>query len=147
MHLFLLPILTSGLMLGADAARENPAQKDLEKFQGDWVIVSYTVDGKAATPEELATIKLTVKGPRSTFQRDGNTYHGTYTLDTNRQPNAIDILHADGPNKGKVILGIYEFGDDQLTACLACPGAKERPREMASKAGSGHVLEVWKRVR
>jgi hypothetical protein len=56
MNLHLLPLLASGLLLGADARTENQAQKDLDKFQGDWVLVSYTVDGKAATPDELKTM-------------------------------------------------------------------------------------------
>jgi uncharacterized protein (TIGR03067 family) len=147
MNLPLHPILAAGLPLGADASKQNQARKDLDKFQGDWVPVSYTVDGKAATPDEFKTIKLTVRGAMSTFQRDGKVCHGRYTLDPSGRPHEIDILHEDGPHKGEVALGLYEVGDGKLTICLADPGVKERPGELASEAGGGHTLEVWRRAR
>ena len=71
MSLHHFSFLAVSLLLGADASRQELAQKELERFQGDWVSVSYTVDGKPATPEQLKTIKLTVKGATSTFQRRG----------------------------------------------------------------------------
>ncbi len=147
MGLNYLSVVTIGLLLGADAPRQEQVQKELEKFQGDWVIVSYTVDGKPATPEQLKTLKLTVKGAVSTFQRDGQTSHGLYKLDPTHKPKEIDIQINDGPNKGKMDVGIYQFDGQKLLICLAAPGSKDRPREFVSKTGSGHTLEVWQRAR
>jgi uncharacterized protein (TIGR03067 family) len=147
MRLRLLSVLAVGLLLGADAPREDSAKKELEKFQGDWVAVSYTVDGKEVGDDELKTIRLTVKGADSTFKRGDKTGHGTYKLGPSKDPKEIDISHDDGPDKGKTALGVYEVEGEKLKICLAAPGVKERPKELASKPGSGHTLEVWKRAK
>ena len=43
------------------------------------------------------------------------------------------------------MLGIYEFDGKTQKVCFA-PVGKERPAEFSSKAGTQHVLTVWKRV-
>ncbi len=143
MSLHHFSFLAVSLLLGADASRQELAQKELERFQGDWVSVSYTVDGKPATPEQLKTIKLTVKGATSTFQREGQMGRGIYNLEPTRTPKEIDVHIYEGPEKGKVHRGIYEFDGQKLLVCLTTPGSKDRPRELVSKPGSGHTLEVW----
>ena len=52
----------------------------------------------------------------------------------------------DGPNKGKTLVGIYEVKGDELKVCHGDPGA-DRPKEIASKEGSGLSLITLKRVK
>jgi uncharacterized protein (TIGR03067 family) len=58
----------------------------------------------------------------------------------------VDLTETEGDAKGKTFRGIYEFGGDTRKVCLA-PEGKDRPKEFSSKAGSGHILAVLKRVK
>ena len=61
----------------------------------------------------------------------------------------MDIFGADGPNKGKTILAIYELNGDTLRVCYDLTG-KVRPTEFKTKKGEllflaiyRHLFEVW----
>lgn len=138
--MLLIPCLV--FLLAADAAED--AKKDLEKCQGTWVPVLYEVDGKPAADEEKAKIELVIKGDQSTLSKGKEPRHGSYKLSPGKKPKELDILLTDGPDKGKTLPAIYEIEGDILKICLARTG-KDRPKELVSKPGSGHVLEVWKR--
>ena len=58
----------------------------------------------------------------------------------------IDIVALEGAIRGKAARGIYDLRDDSLTLCYVMPPAQERPKEFASKPGSGSQLTVWKRA-
>jgi hypothetical protein len=45
----------------------------------------------------------------------------------------------------KTQLGIYKFDGDMFIDCVAL-GGKDRPKDFASKPGSGYVLIKYKRV-
>ncbi|MBA3385268.1 MAG: hypothetical protein H0T95_01360 [Chthoniobacterales bacterium] len=56
-------------------------------------------------------------------------------------------MQATGQDKGKTMFGIYEIVDDnQKRACWA-PVGKTRPTAFTSEKGSGHILQVWERVK
>jgi uncharacterized protein (TIGR03067 family) len=55
------------------------------------------------------------------------------------------MLTTEGEKKDHVSMGIYEFQEDTQRVCYAPPTA-DRPTEFGSKAGSGHILAVLKRV-
>jgi hypothetical protein len=52
----------------------------------------------------------------------------------------------EGPSKGAVMLGIYEFEGDTLKVCFD-PTGKKRPTEFKSEPGSGNFVNVHKRVK
>jgi hypothetical protein len=52
----------------------------------------------------------------------------------------------EGPDKGKVMLGIYEIDGDKMKACFD-PTGKQRPTEFKSEAGSQNFVNVHKRVK
>jgi uncharacterized protein (TIGR03067 family) len=154
----LLVLVAGGVPVGVAAEEQDkilkasgPAEdaaRDLEKLQGSWTIVSYTVDGKPTPDEGLRGIRLEVKGNRSRFTLAGKTSQGTYHLDASKKPRELDITLVDeGPDKGKRKLGIYEIDGDRLRICLGPLGSDQRPKEFASRPGSGTVLEVWTRAR
>jgi uncharacterized protein (TIGR03067 family) len=59
----------------------------------------------------------------------------------------MDWTRSNGPDAGKTMLAIYEFiNDDEYRICFA-PAGKERPKEFSTKAGSGHFLHTWKRLK
>lgn len=140
----LFAVVGIGLFTWAIAAGDD-AKTDLDQFQGTWVSVEYVVDGKPWGEKERRTLKLTVKGNRSTFTVGDTSRHGDYQLNPGKSPKELDILLTDGPDRGKVKPAIYEFEGDRLRICLSATGAKERPKEFASKPRQGVTLEVWKR--
>lgn len=133
-----------GLILGLASAADD-ARKGLEPFQGSWVLIAYTVDGKPASAEEMKAIALRVQGRESTFTKGEVVRHGIYKLDLSQDPKALDIELTDGPEKGRNYRSIYEFtAAGHLRICHALPG-KERPKTFASQVGTGNVLEVWRK--
>lgn len=137
--------LTASCLLAADSSDEA-ARRDIEKWQGVWQAVSMENDGKPMPADQLKKIKLTVKGTDYHFQNGSFHEHGSYKFHAAKNPKELDIVVGDGADKGKVYLVIYQVDDEQLTICLES-GNKNRPRECTGKAGSGCVLEVWRRVK
>ena len=128
----------------ADDAKD--AKSELERLQGSWQLVSGVRDGKKFTDEEVKNSKLIVKGNRFSVSKTGvgTSEEGTFTIDPSKKPMQTDSTSGSGPDKGKIWKGIYELDGDIHKVCFAPPG-KARPKTFTSKAGSGHILQVWKR--
>lgn len=139
--------MLSAILLLSVAVAADDAAGELAKFQGDWIIVSFIVDGKPAAADVVKTIKLNVKGDVSTFTIGAVTAMGSYKLDPTKQPKWLDILVTSGAEKGMTKLSIYEFAGQELKICHSGANVKDRPKEFASKPGSGHILEVWKKAK
>jgi uncharacterized protein (TIGR03067 family) len=139
----LIVIAAVALCLGADAPKDE-AKKDQEKLQGDWVLASGERDGEKLPEDLVKSLKRSVTGDKATVSRDGEALaKGTFTLDPSKKPRAIDVK-LEGSDQA--VQGIYEIDGDTFRMCYAAPGG-ERPKEFATKAGSGHTLAVWKRVK
>jgi uncharacterized protein (TIGR03067 family) len=141
MRLFV--ILAVGLLLGADD-KQTDAKKEQEKLQGEWTMQSGERDGEQFPEELVKALKRTVTGDKYVITRDGETLaKGTFMLDPWQKPKTID-----GKMEGadKTVQGIYELDGDTLKICNGQPG-EARPKEFATKAGSGLTLVVWKKVK
>ena len=137
-----LGLLTVTVLIAADAT-DDAAKKDLEKFQGNWQLISMVRDGKKTPQEDAKKITLTIQGDKFVLRKDAVIIsEGTMTLDPTKKPKEVDESITTGPNKGKVFSAIYEIDDDQHKICFAAAG-KERPTAFSS--GSGQLLQVWKR--
>jgi uncharacterized protein (TIGR03067 family) len=136
--------LTVGLLITCDS-KDDLVQKDLSKFQGVWTLIALEQDGKKRPQEQAEKIKLTIQGNKFILRKDSVVVsQGTFTLDPNRKPKEIDETITAGPNKGKVFVAIYEIDDKHHRICFAAAG-KERPTAFSSPAGSGRLLQVWRR--
>jgi uncharacterized protein (TIGR03067 family) len=137
----MLPVLivSSGFVTGAD----DDAKKEYERFTGTWKFASVEVEGKKLPPEAVKGT-LVIKGDKWSMKEGEAAHAGTYKVDLSKKPKQIDITFTEGPDKGKMMKGIYTLEGDTYTICLAMEG-KDRPTEFASKPGSGHVLEILKR--
>jgi uncharacterized protein (TIGR03067 family) len=135
-------VLAAGLLA---APKDDPAEKELKKLDGNWVLVSGEDDGKKVSEKAIQTARLTVKGDQHTVTVGDTTYKGTHKLNPTKRPKTIDITDTEGPFKGKTVLGIYDLGREEFRLCYALPG-KERPKEFSAKAGTGHRFHVWKRA-
>jgi uncharacterized protein (TIGR03067 family) len=133
------------LLIAAGQPQEADTKKEFEKFQGRWTTVSCVDDGKTSTAEETKNHVITIKGDLVTvLAKDKEVATVRLKLDPSRDPKEYELTSESGPNKGKARKGIYKFEGDTLTTCLAGVG-KERPKEFASKPGSGATLFVQKR--
>jgi uncharacterized protein (TIGR03067 family) len=114
-----------------------------DKLEGKWVIVSAERDGKA--DESMKDTIREHKGNKYTMtSKNGKSFEGTMKLDT--KAKTIDFTPSGGTYKDKTLLGIFELEGDTLKIAFAEPG-KDRPKEFASKPGSGVVLAVHKRAK
>lgn len=144
MRRHLLMVLAAGLLLAADAPKDDGAKKELKAFTGTWQAVSVERDGKEAPKEEVAKMKLIVKGNRYTFHSGGQTISGTHRLDPAKDPKQIDAMRSKGPDAGETLKGIYTLEGDTFKVCFAAAG-KDRPTEFSTTSGGGHRLLVMKR--
>jgi uncharacterized protein (TIGR03067 family) len=132
------------LAVGLTAAKAFDAKDELEKFQGSWARAAATTNGKEATEAELKGVVLTLKGDEYTLKIGDQVRKGTFKVDPSKTPKQLDIIAAEGPNKGKTLPAIYELDGDTLRYCVAQPD-KPRPTEFSAKADSGLSLYVYKR--
>ncbi len=134
MRIAMLVVLTLGLAQGQD---------DLVKLQGTWKRVDAEIDGKKLPAAELQTTTLTIEKNKYTLNMGGQLRTGTLKLDPSKTPKQIDLSSDAGPNKGKVLPGIYELDGDIFKYALSNPG-KERPTDFTAKPG--HSVFVNKRA-
>jgi uncharacterized protein (TIGR03067 family) len=140
-----LALFAVGVLIAADDAKEDANKKDLEKMQGDWACVSWTVDGKKQPDDDAQSIFRNVKGNQYTLSLFNKALDkGTFKIDATKKPKTMDGYPSYLEDKSKPVLGIYEFDGDTLKTCFAMPG-KERPTDFKAKEGSGHSLSVWER--
>jgi len=118
--------------------------KDLERLQGSWEIVSLEVEGASMGENAFRGSRIVVSGNRFTSVSMGATYQGTMKIDPTKKPIALDLLFEEGPEKGNRSLAIYALDGDTWRICLTLSG-KTRPTAFATKAGSRLALETLKR--
>jgi uncharacterized protein (TIGR03067 family) len=146
----LLLLCPMGHVFGADVGGAD-ANKELEKFQGTWVMVSGEMDGKKASDEHVKKGKIVYDGNKMQItvpNQTGETIVAEIVkLDPTKNPKEMHLVRKNGPSAGKTLIGIYEFkGNDQYDFALD-PTGKTTLKEFATKEGTGHVRNTWKRVK
>ncbi len=138
-------LLLAGLVSAEASPRDDAVERELERHQGAWAVVSMEYEGEQ-TPEEIArSIRRVVEKDHVAWLRDGKSFAGTrIELDPSSDPKAIDVIPDGGPNRGGRVLGIYKLEGDRLTICMAKPG-RGRPKEFRAEAGSGYTLTTLRR--
>ncbi len=137
-----LLLLTSMVLLTSSDA----TKQEWTRFEGTWVRVAYEADGQKVPERNAQRFRLIL-------QRDGKytvkvdnqiVVEGTAVLDPTRKPKTLDMTPTTGRMKGQVLQGIYELDGDDYRLCYA-PTGKQRPETFTAKAGTGHVLAVYRR--
>lgn len=145
--LLLCPI---GAALGADIGGED-AKKELEKFQGTWVMVSGEMDGKKAADEHVKQSKISYEGNKIEIvvpNQTGETIIADIVkIDPTKTPKEMHFVRKNGPNAGKTLIGIYEFDGDGQYRFAFDPSGNVTLKEFVTKEGTGHVRNMWKRVK
>lgn len=134
---------------GSGLLADDPAdlEKELRKFQGAWTIESSVTGGMEIPRADLKGFLVIYEGEKHTVKNGDQVIQvGTQKIDPSKSPKTIDVTMLSGPNKGAVMLGIYEFDGDTLKVCFDSQG-KKRPTEFKSMAGSQNFVNVHKRVK
>src|SRR5262245_53683682 len=144
-----LVALMAGSLAAADDRKAELIKKDYERLAGTWRLASAVEDGKPVPENELKKTRLVTKGDTFLIEGDaalGTSPAGTFRIDPTKSPKAVDSLRRKGPHKGETVRGIYEIIDADTKWASGAPPGKPRPEAFESRPGSGHLLQVWKRV-
>jgi uncharacterized protein (TIGR03067 family) len=132
------------------APQEHAMTKELQKFQGTWVMVEGEADGKKIAAEQVkqstvtfAENKMTVDSPPLST----DILRAILTkVDPTKTPKEMHWIGTTGPGAGKLVKAIYEFaGDDQFTICFD-PSGEETPTAFATAEKTGYILHMSRRV-
>jgi len=116
------------------------ALDDDKSIEGNWLIEEAELGGKKMPDEGFKGHKLSLKEGKYSIDND----HGEYKIDPKAKIKSIDITGTNGPNKGRLILAIYELQDDTLRICYDLEG-NVRPKEFVTKSGTMQFLVTYKR--
>ena len=124
---------------------------ELNKFQGTWILISGEMDGKKIADEDVSKNKIIYQGNQgqltSPHQSKETILFDIVKIDPTKNPKEFTLIRKNGPSAGKTIKAIYEFdGNDQFKFAFDPTGATT-PKEFATKAGSGYLLHIWKRLK
>jgi uncharacterized protein (TIGR03067 family) len=131
------------MALACFSTAANAGGKD-EGIDGTWIPSEAELGGKKFPDEVRKSIKLVIKGDEYVVTVGNLPDRGTCKVDQKAKPKALDITGAEGPNKGKTILAIYERDGDTLRVCYDLTG-QSRPKEFTSKPGTQLFLVTYKR--
>ena len=67
-------------------------------------------------------------------------HKGTFKIDPSKKPKQIDVTPGDGPETGKVLLGIYSPTKDELKISMA--RRKERPKSLDGKPARNFIMTL-----
>lgn len=131
---------------GGRADDKADVDKELTKFQGTWTFESVEAGGNKLPADQFKGMTVTFEGDKYAVKHGDEVVEAaTLKLDPSKSPKTLDSTVTEGPNKGKVILGIYEISGDTLKACFD-PEGKKRPTEFKGDSGA-QTLVVHKRVK
>jgi uncharacterized protein (TIGR03067 family) len=114
------------------------------KMDGVWAPTSAELGGMKLPDEIVKGLKLVIKDSKYTVTVGVQTDKGTVKVDASTKPKSLDITGAEGPNKDKTFLAIYELTGDTLKVCYDLSG-KARPTTFETKPNTQLFLATYKR--
>lgn len=131
--------------------QEKPADAELQRFQGTWVLVSAEMDGKTVAEADVKNSQISYVGDRieliTPHQHKEAIIATIKKLDTTKQPAEMHWVRETGPNAGKTMTAIYVFErPDRYSICFD-PAGNTVPVAFETAEGSGHIWHTWERVK
>jgi uncharacterized protein (TIGR03067 family) len=150
MRLRFLMILAAVLLIAACYPRGKAANKDRERLQGTWELITLEANAQQALQlalEDLPEARLVAKGNSCRLKFGETDLAMTFRLDRCKALKAIDLTVTAGPDKGKTFRAIYALDGDTLTICHHQQPGKDRPSAFAGAADSGFMVFTWRRLK
>ena len=136
----LLVVLVIGALLGANANDET--DKELEKLQGTWILVSVETKGQALPKDKIVQNTLVISGQRFIPMSGGKVLReATFKIDVTKNPKWIDQISQDKDGKSAVRPGLYELNGETLRLAFD----RERPMELKTTTDSNLNITVYER--
>lgn len=111
------------VVISAGVAAQTAMPKELELFQGPWVLTS-----AAGSPVPAGMAGMIFTGDKYQGLSSGIVdERGSIKLNPATKPMQIDLIITEGKDAGKIQLGLVDIADDTMTLILANPGDKIRP--------------------
>ena len=133
----------------AGESTEGDADKELQKFQGSWVMVGGERDGKKVADEDVKRSKMVYKGKiievMTPHQSSETVVADIVKIDPTKTPKQMHFIRRNGPSAGIEITGIYEFEGPDRYKFAFDPAGKTVPKAFVTKEGSGQIAHTWKR--
>ena len=111
MKLHALLVVTVGLMIGADAPKDDAARKEMKKLEGTYVMISGEEKGDKLPESTVRNAKLTIEGDKRTVKMGDETIVGVHKLDPTKKPKTIDAKDTVGEVQGQDSSGHLQFGE------------------------------------
>ncbi len=123
-----------------ELGQQTPSQSDIDRLQGNWLLVSAERNGKRIERSNAKPFILTVSDHVLASNRfPDNRYK--YRLDTSRKPWQIDKFL---PVLKKWQFGIYEIKQNRLRLCWASSD-KPRPDAFVTTVGDSRLLQEFRK--
>jgi uncharacterized protein (TIGR03067 family) len=131
------------LLVAVVPAARADDKADLKALAGKWEVAKVEIEGKDTTGS-FKDVVLMIEGDQYSVTFGTMTDKGTIKLDSAKKPKQMDITGAEGPNRGKTFLSLYELKDDTLTVCYGLD-FKTRPTDLKTAEKSNTMLISYKR--
>jgi uncharacterized protein (TIGR03067 family) len=133
----------------ATQTRMKPMDKEalLKKLQGTWRPEKIIIGGREGDKSIREAIRLVLKGSKYEVTMGDLRDLGEFSVNTEPELIAIDMVGKEGPNQDKTILGILRFDDEQLEVCYdVSPEGANRPESFESPEGSMIAIIKYRRA-
>ncbi|MEP6496011.1 MAG: TIGR03067 domain-containing protein [bacterium] len=118
----------------------------LARLEGRWLPVRLVTAGQEMRADWLPLGSRTCTRNEATVVFGGQVMlHVKMRIDERTTPVAVDYLHLQGRDAGKVSKGIMQWLNDEVCFLMAAAG-QERPTDFSSAGGAGATLSQWKRA-
>jgi uncharacterized protein (TIGR03067 family) len=130
---------SQGILVKAD----DPPNKDIDKLQGTWQVLSGEENGKPMKKDQIDEISYEFRGDSLIIKHMGIALGASeIKLNVAKKPKEMDILvGSNGINPA-----IYEIDGDKLKICMDKPDGI-RPTQFKTKADTAQKMFEFKRMK
>jgi uncharacterized protein (TIGR03067 family) len=116
----------------------DDSQKEAQKLQGTWAVVSAEKEGETPPKDALKRMKVVIRADIFAIISDGEEEKAVFKLDPTKMPKAIDLIPPG--DREKKSLGIYELDRDTLK--LQWRKGGPRPTKFDSSTNTSDVMRM-----
>ena len=110
-------------------------------IDGWWVPTRAELSGIRLPAEALSDLALRLRHGTFRFGTD----EGWTVVHSHARPQAIDIIPARGPSRGRVVPAIIRVSGSSMRICCDLSG-RSRPQEFTAPTGTRRFLATYRRV-